>query len=156
MTTWASKNVWKIESDDLISRTVVTYPEQTETFPQYVRVKSEDRKLILKTRKRRGASGKVLRFATDLNVTVADSIDSSGTMRYRIYWLTHSPNGVLGVLTLLFLVIGTIFTGLSTIHGWSNPSGFKVGEQARFGFGLEVAAVVLSGVRELFTERVTR
>src|ERR1700676_678479 len=123
MTAWVTTLTWTAESDGEISRSVVTFPEQTELFPKYVRVTSGNRKPILRSQKRRGASGKILRFATDLNVEVVDSVDLSGKKRFRAYCLFHSPNGILGILALLCLAIGPVLRGSSPFPGWQIRTG---------------------------------
>lgn len=143
---------WTAQADATIPKTTLTFAE-SENLSTYVKI-TGNRKAILKSVARRGADGRVLRFSNDLGVTSVSSVEPSTKFRFRMYWLRHSASGVLGILALLSLTVGTILIGLSTIQGWHNPNGFQVGAQTWLGFALNVLAVVLSGIRELFTDPV--
>jgi hypothetical protein len=148
---------WRLESDGTLSKTTLTYPEQTEDLSPYVKIAAGNRTLVLRTKCRPGASGDLLRVSKDLKIgpTAVTSLEASRKFRFRLFWLFHSPYGILGIVALLCLTVGTVLTGEVEIRASAaNPAHFQLNVQAWTGLVLSGAAIILSGIRDFFTDAV--
>jgi hypothetical protein len=145
---------WTVEFDKTgkQSKRILSCPAQPDkAIWPYVRIKIDRRILVLRADPRRGASGSLLRVAPRFGLKAGSVklVEEAKPYRFRLYWLTHSVKGLL----LVLLIAGTVLTGevgiRTTVTGTMNP---HLAWQAWLGLALSGSAIVLSALREIFTD----
>jgi len=156
MTTQAAVS-WTVESDSTLTKTTLTYPEQSVSLDKYVKVTFGRRKPVLKSRKRRGASAYLLRVSDDFELSspVPVQFTNSSGFRFRMYWLFHSGSQFLGLISLACLVVGAVITGYYQVAAIESSTGkLNTGALVWLGLALVGAGTLLAGIRELFTDPI--
>jgi hypothetical protein len=148
---------WDLQLDDGVGKRLISYPEHTPLPGDIVRLRVSGKKLIVRAKPRRGASGKVVRVAPRGGIAagpVSDSdLSESGKIRFQFFWLFHSARGYLAMVSVILLAVGTALTGevaiRTTVTGTINP---HLAGQAWIGLGLSVVGIIVGALKDLFTD----
>jgi hypothetical protein len=149
--TWQLKLDEKQGRDKQDKRTLSCPAKPDEPIAKYVRLKVGRRTMVLRADPRPGTTGSLLRVAPRSGVAPGPVklLEEAKPYRYRLYWLTHSLKG----LVLLLLIAGTVLTGevgvRTTVTGTANA---QLAWQAWLGLFLSALAIVISALREIFTD----
>src|SRR5258708_27491137 len=146
---------WNLELDDGVGKRLITYPEHNPLPNGIVRLRTSGKKLIVRAKPRLGADGQIVRVATHGSIAAGPvtDISKSGNIRFQLFWLFHSARGVLAMVAVILLAVGTALTGYvairTTVTGTMNP---HLAGQAWIGLILNVIGIVVGALKDLFTE----
>jgi hypothetical protein len=146
---------WKLELDDTLDKRVITYPREKPLPGKAVRLRASGKTLIVQGRARGpGTTGTVVRIASQRGIVAGEveALTKSGMVRYQFFWLFRSARGLLALVTVVFLIAGTVLTGevaiRTTVTGTVNS---HLAGQAWAGLALNIVGILAAATKELFT-----